>query len=157
MRRLANILGIVLFSFSVSACESMKGGVGALLGGAGGAAIGSQFGKGTGQLVAIAIGTLAGAWAGSEIGKSLDRADRLASQKATHDALESSPTGKTVVWKNPDTGNSGKVTPTTTSNTREAGSRPCREFEQSILVDGKRESAYGRACRERDGTWKIVN
>jgi surface antigen len=49
---------------------------GAVLGGAGGALAGSQFGKGKGQLATTALGTLLGAWLGSEAGTSLDRADR---------------------------------------------------------------------------------
>ncbi len=49
---------------------------GAVLGGAGGALAGSQFGKGKGQLATTALGTLLGAWLGSEAGSSLDRADQ---------------------------------------------------------------------------------
>ena len=69
MRRFISVLAIVVLAFSATACKEMKGTFGTL-GGAGlGALAGSQFGKGTGQLMAVAIGTLAGAWAGSEIGR----------------------------------------------------------------------------------------
>jgi hypothetical protein len=32
----------------------------------------------------------------------------------------------------------------------------CREFQQVIKVGGKTEKAYGRACLQADGAWKIV-
>ena len=49
---------------------------GAILGGAGGALAGSQFGGGKGKLATTALGTLLGAWLGSEAGSSMDRADQ---------------------------------------------------------------------------------
>jgi hypothetical protein len=37
-------------------------------------------------------------------------------------------------------------------------SRPeCREFEQTIMIGGQPQQAYGTACRQQDGTWKIVH
>ncbi|MGE4280841.1 MAG: glycine zipper 2TM domain-containing protein [Magnetospirillum sp.] len=49
---------------------------GAILGGAGGALAGSQFGGGKGKIATTALGTLLGAWLGSEAGASMDRADQ---------------------------------------------------------------------------------
>lgn len=124
------------------------------LGGAGvGALLGSQVGGGKGQLAAIAIGTLAGAWGGSEIGKSLDKADKLYAQRTAQDTLEYNKAGQVSTWRNPDTGHSGTVTPVSTYRA-ESGS-DCREFESTIYVDGKQETGKGTACRQADGTWKI--
>ena len=50
--------------------------VGTVLGGVLGAVAGSKFGKGKGQLAAVAIGALAGAYFGNQFGASLDEADR---------------------------------------------------------------------------------
>jgi surface antigen len=36
-------------------------------------------------------------------------------------------------------------------------SADCREFTQRIVVDGEEVAAYGTACRQPDGSWKIVN
>ena len=33
----------------------------------------------------------------------------------------------------------------------------CREFQQTITVGGRTETAYGTACRQPDGDWKIVS
>lgn len=32
----------------------------------------------------------------------------------------------------------------------------CREFQRDIIIDGKPERAYGTACLQPDGSWKIV-
>lgn len=104
--------------------------------------------------MAVAIGGLAGAYFGGELGKSLDKADRAYMRRNTQDGLEYSKTGTTTSWKNPDSGNSGTITPKQTY--RKADGQHCREFEQTVYVDGREEAATGRACREPDGTWKIV-
>ena len=119
-----------------------------------GALTGSQVGSGKGQLAAVAIGALAGAWMGGELGKSLDKADKAYMQRTTQDSLEYAKAGATSTWRNPDSGNSGTITPTQTY--RKASGENCRTFEQAIYVDGKEETATGRACRQPDGTWKIV-
>ena len=47
------------------------------------------------------------------------------------------------------------MTPTRTFQT--ASGQPCREYQQTVTIGGKTEEAYGTACRQPDGTWKIVN
>jgi hypothetical protein len=34
---------------------------------------------------------------------------------------------------------------------------PCREFQETIMIGGKPQRAYGTACRQPDGTWKRVS
>ncbi len=128
---------------------------GALIGAGLGALAGSQIGSGLGKFAAISVGTLAGAYIGSEVGKSLDRADRLAMQRSTQDALENNETGEESRWRNPDSGHEGTITPTRTYET--AANESCREYRQTVTIDGKAETAFGKACRQPDGSWKIVN
>lgn len=33
----------------------------------------------------------------------------------------------------------------------------CREYTKKIIVDGKEEKAYGTACLQDDGSWRIMN
>ena len=145
-----------LVAISLSACADVqnrpKQSAGTLVGAGLGALAGSQIGSGSGQLAATAIGTLLGAWAGGEVGKSLDRADRLAAAQATHNALDNKPTGVATTWRNPDTGHAGSVTPL---RTYRAGGRDCRDFEQSLLIDGQAETVRSTACRQPDGTWRV--
>ena len=101
------------------------------------------------------MGTLLGALAGSEIGKSLDRADMAYLRQTQQKALETVPTGSSTSWVNPDSGNSGQITPRRTY--QKASGTYCREFQQTVTVCGNTESAYGTACRQPDGTWKIIS
>lgn len=126
---------------------------GAILGGVGGAVAGAQFGKGTGQIAATALGTLLGAFVGSEVGKSLDRADQAYAARAGQTAFETAPTGKAVAWSNPDSGHGGTVTPT---RTYYDDNQPCREYQTTVTIDGQTERAFGTACRQPDGSWKVV-
>lgn len=127
---------------------------GVLLGGALGGLAGAQVGRGSGQLAATAAGTLLGAFLGSEIGRSLDRADQLYMAQTTQQALDTAPSGTVSTWRNPDSGHSGTVTPTRTYQTQTG--QYCREFRQTVTIDGRVEEAQGRACRQPDGTWQIV-
>lgn len=131
-----------------------KQGVGTIAGAAAGAIAGSNVGKGKGNIAAIAIGTLLGAGLGSEVGASLDRADMAYYNKTSQQALERSPDGKTVTWQNPNTGHYGTVTPVNVYEN--PNGQYCREYSQTITVGGRTEEAYGRACRQEDGTWRIV-
>ncbi len=145
---------VAVIGLGLTACQDVgtKQGVGGVLGGVGGAVAGAQFGSGKGQLAATAAGALLGALLGSEVGKSLDRADQAAMSTTTNRTLESAPTGQAASWRNPDSGNSGTVTPTRTY--QRTGGEYCREFTQTVRVGGKTEEAYGTACRQPDGTWK---
>ena len=69
-------------------------------------------------------------------------------------ALETAPSGQTVSWRNPDSGNSGTITPEPAVQ-RDSGEY-CREYQQTITVAGRSEQAFGTACRQPDGSWKIV-
>lgn len=128
---------------------------GALLGGLAGGLAGSQIGGGEGRLWATGAGVLLGALIGSEVGASLDRADQQALERNTRVSWQpSSPIGKPIVWDNPNNGNKVVVTPTREGPTN-YGSY-CREFQQTIIVGGRSEQAYGTACQQPDGSWKIV-
>ena len=154
-KRIMKALALILAAVMVSGCagEVAKEELGAVIGAGLGGLAGSFIGDGGGQLVAVGVGTLLGAIMGSEVGKSLDRADRLAMAQAQHDALESGVSGSKTAWTNPDSGNSGEVVPQPAY--RQEDGTICREFAQVIMVGDEVESAYGIACREPSGTWKL--
>jgi len=141
---------------TVSACSNDYGPKqtgGTILGGIGGAVAGAQFGKGTGNLAMTALGTLLGAYVGSEVGKSLDRADQQYAMQAENKA-HAAPVGQTISWNNPDSGNSGTYTPT--RDGRDQSGNYCREYQTTVNIGGQSEQAYGTACRQPDGSWKVV-
>jgi surface antigen len=128
--------------------------IGTLLGGIGGGIIGSNVGKGKGKTVATIAGALLGGLAGNSIGGSLDKADAAYLGNTTNQALETAPAGQAMPWSNPQSGNYGTVIPQ--APYKVAGGGYCREFQQKIVVGGKTQSGYGKACRQPDGSWQIV-
>lgn len=150
------IAALALMAVTLGACAADTGpkqGVGTVAGAIGGAALGSQFGRGTGSVAAIAAGTLLGAFLGSEVGKSLDSADRAQLDRAQSRAY-AAPVGEKINWNNPNSGNSGTIVATREGTS--ASGAYCREFQNTITVGGKSEQAFGTACRQPDGSWKIV-
>lgn len=149
---------VVLAALALGACQQGQGpdktDIGTLLGGIGGAVAGAQIGSGSGRLAATAAGTLIGAFVGREVGKSLDRADVAAAQQAQNKA-HTAPVGEKIVWSNPESGHSGSVTPVR-QGTDSTGNQ-CREYQSTVTIGGKTEQAYGTACRQPDGSWKVVN
>ncbi len=126
---------------------------GTLLGAVAGGLAGAQFGRGSGNLAATAVGTLLGAYLGSEVGKSLDKADQMYAQQAEIKA-RTAPIGQQITWDNPQSGHSGSFTPTR-AGYDEAGNY-CREYQTTVTIGGQTQKAYGTACRQPDGSWKMV-
>jgi Surface antigen len=126
---------------------------GGLVGAALGGLLGAQFGSGSGQLAGAAAGVLIGALLGSEIGHSMDEIDRMRANEAVVQA-HSAPLGEQITWNNPESGHYGSVTPTR-DGTSESGNY-CREFYETVSIGGKTEDAYGIACQQPDGSWRIV-
>ena len=157
-RRLGTLAAIAITSLGLIACADTAGPKergGTVIGAVAGGLLGSTIGSGSGQLVAVGVGTLLGGIIGSEVGKSLDRADRAHMQRTTQRSLETQPSGQSSTWKNPDNQHSGTVTPKPAY--RGDNGRTCREFQQTVTIDGRTERAYGTACRQADGSWKIVS
>jgi surface antigen len=128
----------------------------AIVGGLGGATAGGLIAAAiTKSPAGIVGGVLLGGLVGGAVGTYLDQRDRELQQRATMRALETTPSGTSVPWRNPNTGNSGSVTPVKTY--QEPGGQYCREYQQVITVGGEKHMAYGTACRMPDGSWKITN
>jgi surface antigen len=123
---------------------------GTIIGGVLGGVLGAQVGGGHGQTVAIIAGALAGAAIGGAVGQSMDDNDR----RKVAETLEGVRTGVPAAWRNPDTGVQYSVTPTRTYDT---ASGPCREFTTEAIIGGRRETVYGTACRQPDGSWQVMN
>lgn len=152
------ITAIILCAFALSACQAgEKEGMGTFIGALGGAVMGaaiSDNGRGASGN-GIVIGALAGGLLGNAIGRSLDEKDRKEMYRAQQAAFEYSPSGQPSSWHNPDSGNSGSYTPQPAVQNNDG--QYCREYQQTVVIGGKSENAYGKACRQPDGDWKIVN
>ena len=124
--------------------------LGAVLGGAAGAAVGSTVDKHDGRKAAIVGGAIIGVLVGGAIGRYMDSVD----QNCIGQALEHVPDGETIVWRNPNNGGDYQVTPAETY--QRADGRYCREYVTEVLIGDRREQAYGTACRQPDGSWKVI-
>ncbi|WP_133128208.1 RT0821/Lpp0805 family surface protein [Legionella nagasakiensis] len=145
------IVASLSLSVLLAGCAQVTNeGVGTVTGGVVGGLLGSQFGGGSGKVAAAAGGALLGAFLGGKIGQYMDRQDRMEMQRA----LETAPTGKAISWKNPDTGNKYTVKPTRTYYSNQ---QPCREYITNAIIGGKSQQIYGKACRQADGSWRVVS
>lgn len=157
MKRNFMLSMVLIAALGLSACETFnnsgqKQTIGGLGGAVAGGILGAQVGSGSGRLVAVGVGTLLGGLVGSEVGRSLDKADMVYAQRANQQA-HTAPLGEKISWNNPESGNSGTVTPTR-DGYADSGEY-CREYQQTIYVGGQQETGYGIACRQPDGTWRI--
>lgn len=152
-----SFLAALALTLLLPACQAEtmgnKEGIGTLGGAAVGGLLGSNIGKGSGRLAATAAGVVLGGWLGNEIGASLDRADRMAIGNAETRAY-TAPVGQQITWNNPQSGNSGTITPVRDGYANNGAY--CREFQQTITVGGQKQQGYGRACQQPDGSWQIV-
>lgn len=153
---LALLSGLLVMPGAARAGDCSPSGTNGILGGLGGAVVGgllgSTIGGGSGRTLATIGGALAGGLVGNNLATQLSCQDRSYLGNSTERSLN---TGQPVSWKNPDTGTYGNVTPVRSYNS-DSG-QYCREFQQTIYVDGKKEHGYGTACRQPDGSWKIVS
>jgi surface antigen len=152
--RMKALVPIVLLATLLASCQQV--GTKTAIGGLGGAAAGGLIGAAAGGGGAgIAAGVILGGLLGGAVGNYLDGRDKQLQQQAAAKALENAPSGTTTAWRNPDSGNTGTVTPKRTYQS--ASGQYCREYQQTVTIGGKKENSYGTACRQPDGSWKIVS
>jgi surface antigen len=160
MLKLKALIGSLLMVTILTGCAGAgpKQTGGQLLGGAAGAVLGSQFGKGTGRLFGVAIGALAGSYLGGSIGHAMDEKDKQLAQSTMISSLESAPDNQTRTWKNPNNNHSGRFAVTRTEE-MPRNHMVCRDYVHTVIIDGQEEKVHGRACRDvRDhkGAWRVV-
>ncbi len=80
----------------------------------------------------------------------LEPAERKRALQAEYQALEYSPAGKVVEWKNSASSRSGEVV---AAQPYQVGSQNCRQYTHTIRIDGTPQSNRGTACRNEDGSW----
>ncbi len=131
-----------------------KENIGALSGAAAGGLIGAHVGSGPVAVLAAGAGILIGALIGSSIGRDLDELDRMKAEEAAERA-HIVPIGETITWHNPESQNHGSITPTRDGTSSKG--EYCREYQKIITIDGETQEAYGVACLQPDGDWRMVD
>jgi len=147
---------IILCSAIVACAPGSRGGetIGTLTGILVGAIIGHQVGgDSTARALGAGVGLVVGGLVGSELGRmydTLNKEEQRVHSSIITESIQTSKIGEGHQWYNPQTGNSGRVVVTKQEEY-------CREYQQTIVIGGKEQQAYGTACRQPDGTWKIKN
>ncbi len=151
------VIAAAVLSASLAACTANSGpkeaggtAAGAVAGGVIGNVIGGNSGN---RLAGTVIGAAVGGLVGNRIGAALDDEDRRRAYAAQMQALEAGPSGAPVAWRNPDDGRYGNVVP---GPAYQANGATCRQYTETIYIDGNPQIARGTACRNRDGTWTAV-
>lgn len=135
------LIAIPLVAVAVlSGCSTMSG---SKAGGPFGGLTGGSKPASTGVLSALGNGLIGN-------NASLDASDRKRALQAEYQALEYSPAGKTVEWKNSSGSRSGEVV---AAQPYQVGSQNCRQYTHTVRIDGTPQSARGTACRNEDGSW----
>jgi surface antigen len=131
---------------------------GTIFGAIGGAVIGSQFGGGSGKIVTTAIGTFSGMLIGKNLGRQMDHRDRHLSAQAASNSLNNYPDNKVNYWHNPNNRHKGNFVVTNTDENHRTKT-VCRDYVHTVIINGKKEKVYGRACRDMHdprGDWRVV-
>ncbi len=140
-----------VLSMSLAACDEQQ--IGTIAGAAAGAAGGRAIaGDGTRGYVGLILGAVVGGYLGGELGKRLSNRDKEQQAVATNRVLE---TGQTSTWANTETGAKGSVSAQPTF--KNSANEVCRDFSSTATVaDGSSGTGQGTACKQADGTWRIV-
>ena len=123
--------------------------VGALIGGLLGH---TASGGRTGATVA---GVVVGGALGAALTSNLDCEDRSYAYKTYYDGFNAGRAYRNYSWRNPSNNHRGTFRVGRYYNDPD-GFR-CATFSQTAYIGSQRHRANGRACRQPDGTWAVVN
>jgi len=122
-----------------------------------GGLIGNELFHGRNAFAGVIAGALIGGIVGNQIGQYMDRQDKINMQSA----IINTPVNQEATWTSDSPGPNGQPVTYTVKPTKNYYTprrhRYCREYETTVVVGGKSQQAYGKACRMPDGQWKIVN
>jgi surface antigen len=138
--------------------------IGTILGAGAGAVGGSQFGKGKGQLIGVAVGTLGGAFLGRELGASVDRSRQMDTGWNRGPNYQPAPSYPVAAPYPQASAQPVYYPPQQPVYVQQApvavqqnSANYCREVQYQGTVNNQPANLYGTACRQPDGTWRLVN
>jgi surface antigen len=116
----------------------------------GGAVVGSMTGHG--EVLPTLIGAGIGGVGGYIVGNEMDKYDR----KQVTQTLETTPSGETTKWTNPDTGKTFQATPQPAKTEVVDGDKKItRDIKLESYVDGEKKLVTAKAYRNDDGQWVL--
>ena len=125
--------------------------IGAVLGGLLGNAAGGRNNNGA----ATFAGVIAGGAIGASLSTKLDCEDRSYAYRTYSDGFNAGRTNATYQWNNPQNNRRGELHVNNYYDDPD-GFR-CATYSQTIYIDGRPQEASGRACRQPDGAWAMLD
>ncbi|MGH6866272.1 MAG: RT0821/Lpp0805 family surface protein [Methyloceanibacter sp.] len=152
--RHAPIIAVLVLPGLLAACgPGNKQGTGTIVGAVAGGAAGAAIGGKDNRIPGLAIGAVAGGLLGNLVGAGLDERDRQLAVEAQLRALETGQAGVPMAWNNPANQHRGQIVP---GQYYQQNGTYCRPFTHTIYVGGQPQTARGTACRQPDGTWQSI-
>ena len=124
--------------------------LGTILGGIGGAVVGSNIADKNNRALGTVVGAIAGGFLGNQIGKDIDQANR---SRINH-VLSTQRSNEPYTWQDPD--HHASFVRTTSPSFRDKG-RICRPYKIIMFIDGKKSVKRGTACRVGRNEWQMIN
>lgn len=147
--------------------QANAGTMGCLLGAGAGGFGGSQLGGGKGKLALTALGTLLGCGVGSSIQDSDQQRYQQQYQRPQYQQRQYLPQLQHNEYYVPRSAPVYQQRPTYQQRPQIVWQQPqqrvvrnsryCREFQTEVIVGGYPQPAYGTACRQPDGSWKVTS
>jgi Ni/Co efflux regulator RcnB/surface antigen len=136
-------------------CRNSPDPAGIIIGGLIGGLLGNAAGHGGNRTGTTIAGVIFGGAVGAALTSNLDCEDRSYAYKTYYDGFNSDRPGRRYNWNNPHNGHRGEFRLGSYYNDR-SGFR-CANFTQTVYLERGPQTATGRACRQPDGSWAIVN
>ena len=136
-------------------CRNTSDPAGVIAGGLIGALLGRAMGNEGSRTGSTIAGVIFGAAVGAALTNKLDCDDRSYAYKTYYSGFNAGRANTTYQWRNPGNDHRGQFRVGSYYNDP-AGFR-CANYTQTIYIGGRAQQGKGRACRQGDGSWVIVN
>jgi Ni/Co efflux regulator RcnB len=136
-------------------CRNSADPAGVLLGALIGGLIGKAAGGDDHRSGSTVAGVIIGGAVGAALTKDMDCNDRSYAYRSYYDGFNAGRPGARYSWRNPANSHRGDMVVNDYYSDR-SGFR-CANFTQTIYIQGRPQVARGRACRQPDGSWAVVN
>lgn len=106
--------------------------------------------------LAVDEDTLLAAFKASALGRRLTREDQISASRVLQNLLRTGPLEETFVWHARGACESGPHGSFKVFHPTTQGSASCLNYIQTVTVEDQTHTAHGTACREYNGTWRVI-
>jgi len=138
-----------------SQCKNKVDPAGLIIGAVLGGLLGNAAGNGRNTTTTTAAGVFAGGAIGAMLTTKLDCQDRAYAYQTYADGFNSGRTNVKYEWRNPQNDRRGDFMVRNYYDDPD-GFR-CANYSQTIYIGGRPQEATGRACRQPDGSWAMID